>query len=178
MSLATRSRRFLRSANSFFMFSLKSLDSKPNLTRMSTRSYHSYPDPNEKPNITYAKANAQKTLNKQDKEFQLDNRFKLDNLFPGTPISKGISKENAPKTIVSTLDNGLTVASQEMPGLMSSFAFLVKAGRYKLIFFVFMHYNKERYSIKPTDLILFIAFALVRLKFSKEMTPTPEQFSF
>ena len=134
MSLATRSRRFLRSANSFYMFSSKILDSKPNLTRMSTRSYHSYPDPNEKPNITYAKANAQKTLNKQDKEFQLDNRFKLDNLFPGTPISKGISKDNAPKTIVSTLDNGLTVASQEMPGLMSSFAFLVKAGRYKLIF--------------------------------------------
>lgn len=99
--------------------------------RVSSRFYHSYPDPNEKPNITYAKANAtEKMLDKNDKKFQLDDRFKIDNLFPGTPISKGISKENAPQTIVSTLENGLTVASQEMPGLMSSFSFLVKAGRY------------------------------------------------
>eukprot|EP01035_Chromulina_nebulosa_P027779 gene27779-36579_t len=117
------------SATSLSALRLKSCFNSKSHVRVSSRFYHSYPDPNEKPNITYAKANAtEKMLDKNDKKFQLDDRFKIDNLFPGTPISKGISKENAPQTIVSTLENGLTVASQEMPGLMSSFSFLVKAG--------------------------------------------------
>ena len=96
------------------------------------RSYHSYPDPNEKPIIQQFRANHEKVLNKEDASFQLNDRFKLHSVFPGTPISKGISKDNAPRTVSSKLQNGLTVISQETPGLMVSFALLVKAGRFQL----------------------------------------------
>ena len=168
MRLATRSKLPPSiSTTSLSQLTLKKCFDSKSYFRANTRFYHSYPDPNEKPNITYAKANAEKIFDKKDKKFQLDDRFKMDNLFPGTPISKGISKENAPQTIVSTLDNGLTVASQEMPGLMSSFSFLVKAGRYiKMLNIVEMLVESH------------IACALVHLKFRVEIILTLDPSSF
>jgi len=102
------------------------------LVGFNLRDYHSYPDPNEKPKIQLSTASSLKTLDKS--KYFLKESFKLDLQFPGTPISKGITKENPPVTESSRLANDLTVASQEMPGLMTSFAFLVKTGR----FFIFL----------------------------------------
>lgn len=93
-----------------------------------TRSYHSYPDPKEKPVISQSKSNGVKQLDKSKGEFNLANKFKLDAVFPGTPTSKGIEAGSAPVTKSTILPNGVTVASQDMPGLMSSFAVIVRAG--------------------------------------------------
>ena len=93
-----------------------------------TRSYHSYPDPKEKPVISQSRSNEEKKLDKSKDEFKLANKFKLDAIFPGTPTSKGIGVGDAPATKSTVLSNGITVASQDMPGLMSSFAVIVRAG--------------------------------------------------
>lgn len=94
------------------------------------RAYHSYPDPNEKPVVFQSKSEAVKQiLSKSSSQFTLDKKHSLDSIFPGTPLSKGISNSAPPHTISTILPNGLTVATQEMPGLMSSFAFLVRTGR-------------------------------------------------
>ncbi len=93
--------------------------------------YHSYPDPSEKPIVSFTKSSTAKRIDKNAADFlKLDVAHKMDKIFPGTPISKGISKATPPETISTVLSNGLTVATQEMPGLMSSFAFLVRTGRF------------------------------------------------
>jgi hypothetical protein len=91
--------------------------------------YHSYPDPNEQAKIIRTMSQSTKQIDKSTSEFKLDNKFKLEKIFPGTPISEGIQNTTAPKTQSEKLSNGLTVATQEMSGLMSSFAFIVKSGR-------------------------------------------------
>lgn len=91
------------------------------------RCYHSYPDPSEKPQISQTISNVKKQLDK--KEFQLDSKYSFKDVFPGAPLSKGLDTSVVPKTLQTTLSNGLTVASQELPGLMSSFAFIVRSGR-------------------------------------------------
>lgn len=93
------------------------------------RGYHSYPDPNEVAKVQTTISNNTSTFSKCSTLVGLDESFKLEREFPGVPKSKGISKNNIPQTMISKLSNGLTVASQEMPGFMVSFAFLVKAGR-------------------------------------------------
>ena len=65
--------------------------------------------------------------------FNIHEKFKLDTMFPGTPVSKGIGSSTPPDTVTSKIENGLTVASQEMPGLMSTFALIVRCGRYLTI---------------------------------------------
>lgn len=92
--------------------------------------YHSYPEPDEKPIITATKSEvAPKRFDKTLPEFKLKESYGLSQVFPGTPISKGIIKTSPPKTVSTILANGLTVATQEMPGMMSSFALLVRTGR-------------------------------------------------
>lgn len=93
--------------------------------------YHTYPDPNDKGSVSSTKAadlNVQKQLDKSGGEFGLDEKFRMDSVFPGIPQGKKIGDQPAPLTKSSKLDNGLTVASQDMPGLMTSFAFIVKSG--------------------------------------------------
>ncbi len=90
--------------------------------------YHSYPDPSDTPIVSKAKSEIKKQLEKMVR-FDLHEKFKLDAVFPGTPISAGISKNAPPKTLSTKLNNGITVASQDMPGMMSSFAVIVRAGR-------------------------------------------------
>lgn len=92
------------------------------------RGYHSFPDPSDKGVITHSKSETVKTIDKNSPLFQLDSTFKMDKLFPGTPISSGIGKTDPPPTVVSKLNNGLSVATQEMPGMMSSFALIVRSG--------------------------------------------------
>jgi hypothetical protein len=93
------------------------------------RGYHTYPDPDEKPQISYSKSDSKQQLNKS--EFKLDKKFGFDVVFPGYGVSNGIgSSVSTPATYVSKLSsNGLTVASQDLPGLMTSFALIIRAGR-------------------------------------------------
>jgi hypothetical protein len=95
-----------------------------------TRLYHSYPDPNEKPVINVTQSTHAKTYDKTLPDFKLDQKFRMENQFPGTPVSTGIGATPPPPTLTTVLDNGLTVATQDMPGMMSSIAIIVRAGRY------------------------------------------------
>jgi hypothetical protein len=102
----------------------------PTLSYSNTiRGYHTYPDPDEKPQISYSKSDSKQQLNKS--EFNLDKKFGFDVVFPGYSESKGIGKTvSTPETYISKLSrNGLTVASQDLPGLMTSFALIIRAGR-------------------------------------------------
>lgn len=97
---------------------------------MSCRAYHSYPDASEKPVITNAHAaKSPRTIDKALPEFKLQEKYRLDRQFPDTPPFKPIVSSNIPPTVSEKLPNGLTVATQEMAGLMSSIAFIVGAGR-------------------------------------------------
>lgn len=99
------------------------------------RSYHSYPDPNEKPKITsFKNESKEKKLNKVGENgFSLADKFRLDNPFPGAPTPTGIKGSAAPSVKETKLPNGLLVATQEMPGsLMVTLGFIVKAGRYSI----------------------------------------------
>ena len=92
-----------------------------------SRFYHSYPDPDDKGVTTSVISSFAKTLVKDDAALRLD-KFDMKKMFPGVPTSKGISEQDTPKTQFTRLKNGLTVATQDMPGLMSSFAVIVGAG--------------------------------------------------
>ena len=102
--------------------------------RSQLRRYTSYPDPNEKPRVSQFIASKEpdrvqkRILDKTGDSFLLDARFRLETMFPGVPVSSGIVEEAPPTTLSSKLNNGLIVATQEMHGLMSSFAFVLSVG--------------------------------------------------
>jgi hypothetical protein len=94
------------------------------------RGYHSYPDPDDVPVITTAKSTIAKKLNKGEVEYKNMKKFDMQKDFQ-VPFGKEVpSFAQQPKTLLTKLSSGLTVASQDMPGLMSSVALLVKSGRY------------------------------------------------
>lgn len=93
------------------------------------RQYHSYPDPNEVPKVSQTKATLTNFTNKSRDSFQLNPKFRLDVEFPGVPSSSGININSYPKTHITKLANGITVASQDLPSLMSSIAVIVGSGR-------------------------------------------------
>ena len=92
--------------------------------------YHSYPDPNEKPKISRGKSDGQKVdeSSKNKDNVKISETFRLDKAFPGVPISTGLKDSSIPQTLSTKLSNGLVVASQDIPGLMSSFTFIVGTG--------------------------------------------------
>lgn len=98
--------------------------------------YHTYPDPNEIPVITQNKASKVviddngkplQRIQKISAQFQVPNSYHLTNIFPGVPMSKGITSHN-PETISSKLSNGMTVASQELSSLITSIGFIIGTG--------------------------------------------------
>jgi hypothetical protein len=92
--------------------------------------YHSYPNPEERPVISTTQAPKEmKKLFKDGSDFYLHDKFRLDLPFSGTPPFKPIVSSKTPPTLSTRLENGLTVATQETPGLMSSIAFIVRTGR-------------------------------------------------
>jgi hypothetical protein len=94
------------------------------------RYYHSYPDRNEKPVITTSKSNVEKTVDKKALGVNLHQSFNLSKCFPGISHGKSLSSQaEFPQTVTTKLSNGLVVASQDFYSLMTSFAFVVKAGR-------------------------------------------------
>lgn len=94
------------------------------------RLYHSYPDPNEKPVITTSIHKRDATNPSKKDDISLDKKFKIDSIFPGVPVTRGIKPgEQAPETKSTKLKNGITVATQEVPGsLMSSITFMLGSG--------------------------------------------------
>jgi hypothetical protein len=93
-------------------------------------SYHSFPDPAEKPLITKSTANYKKTIDKKNEPgYTVDAKFKLENQFPGVVVSTGISSTERPKTLSTVLTNGITVSSQDTLGLMTTLSFLIQVGR-------------------------------------------------
>jgi processing peptidase subunit alpha len=92
--------------------------------------YHSYPDPNEKPQISRGKSDGQRMdkNTKSNDDVKVSETFRLDKAFPGVPISTGLKDNSIPQTLSTKLSNGLVVASQDIPGLMSSFTFIVGTG--------------------------------------------------
>lgn len=112
--------------------------------RISTRLYHSYPDPNEKPQISsVTHPNIAKQLDKSSDYFKLNSIFRLDKPFPGIAESAGIKDSRIPTTLCTKLPNGISVATQDMPGLMTSFVLAFKAGRLasRDCLFYFTHEN-------------------------------------
>lgn len=114
---------------STFLFKKTNVSCKAAVSSISVRAYHSYPDPNEKPVVKTSVSKYEKSIDKATLSLALDSKFKVDTLFPGVPVSKGIGATPPPPTLSTVLDNGLRVASQEMPGLMTSIAILVRTGR-------------------------------------------------
>lgn len=120
----------------------------------STMRYHSYPDPTDVGKISEFRANSEKLIDKTKniKDFTISSDFRLDRQFPGVPVSKGVDKSSPPATITTVLANGITVSSQELPTLMSSFAVLFTVGRYSI-------------SISPTlytlPILLFLSYVLL-----------------
>lgn len=92
--------------------------------------YHSFPDPNEKPKITSFISNVQKQLNKSTLQLDLDRKFKTNTLFPGLPTALSSIKPLEIETKITTLSNGLRIASEDKYSLMTSICFVVKAGRF------------------------------------------------
>jgi processing peptidase subunit alpha len=78
--------------------------------------------------VSTATSTAKKTLNKSAPEFQVDPTFRVETPFPGVPRGSAFKSTDTPRTYATKLSNGLTVASQDTYGLMSSFAFLVNRG--------------------------------------------------
>ena len=92
--------------------------------------YHTYPDPDEKPIITEAKSETTRTVKKEGERFEAMKRYVVDKPFEiPHDIASGSAFKEEPKTEVTKLKNGLTIATQDMPGLMCSLSFLVKTGR-------------------------------------------------
>eukprot|EP00605_Chrysophyceae_sp_TOSAG23-4_P002348 GSChrysophyteH1.ASY1.ANO1.2596.1 assembled CDS len=96
------------------------------------RGYHSYPDPNDKGVETRSLAKDSdvkaQILDKSGPTYALDDSYEIENVFPGVPSGSRVEAGAAPATQHTVLPSGLTVASHEMPGLMTSFAFMVGTG--------------------------------------------------
>lgn len=98
------------------------------------RSYHSFPDPNEKPVISQYKSTLS-TVAAIPKDLDALvmsplSSYSMDTQYPGFESHKNASNALPLIPIVqsTTLSNGMTVASQDNHGLMSSFAFVMGAG--------------------------------------------------
>lgn len=108
----------------------------------STRGYHTYPDPDEKPVITSHVVDKTKPLapdpslpphtpvvkaggnfDVMREKFCMTQPFQLPANMHSSPFKE------QPLTRTGALPNGLVVASQDMPGLMCSITLLVKTGR-------------------------------------------------
>lgn len=95
---------------------------------LTSRLYHSYPDPDEKPIISQTISSAAKTVKKDNAQYEHLERFDMHKPFTGTENLGVADTSSQPPTRTSKLDNGLTLASIHTPGLMASFAFIVNAG--------------------------------------------------
>jgi hypothetical protein len=95
-------------------------------------SYHSFPDPSEKPQISSATSSSKRRVNKETaKGFSVNEKFRLDRSFPlpGSGPGKHSDSQSKPEVQSTKLSNGVTVNSIDTKGLMTAFSFLVQTGR-------------------------------------------------
>ena len=83
--------------------------------------YHSYPNPEEEPKISRALSPKERIGVKEPTDLR---KFSMITCYPGVPVSTGIARHDPPKTASTVLPCGMTVASQDMFGQMSSFGLL------------------------------------------------------
>lgn len=100
------------------------------ITGITRRGYHTYPDPDETPVVSNAKSEVERTLSKAGEEYDAMKRYDMDKPFDLPDGIRSVPFTKQPKTEMTTLANGLTIATHDMPGLMCSVALLVKTGRY------------------------------------------------
>jgi mitochondrial-processing peptidase subunit alpha len=89
-------------------------------------SYHTYPDPNEVPRVSFSKSRWMRFPRDETSASFLNKSFQPN--CGSLSSSSTLQHTILPFTEVTTMANGLRVASQDMYGLMSSFAFTVNAG--------------------------------------------------
>ncbi|CAM9703821.1 unnamed protein product, partial [Ectocarpus fasciculatus] len=89
---------------------------------------HTYPDPDETPVVSNAKSEVERTLSKAGEEYDAMKRYDMDKPFDLPDGIRSVPFTKQPKTEMTTLANGLTIATHDMPGLMCSVALLVKTG--------------------------------------------------
>jgi hypothetical protein len=141
------------------------------------RSYHSYPDPSEKPAIATTKAEvSEKKYDKTSSEFKLDPKYNMKILFPGVKESDGIGSLPPPPTLFTTLPSGLTVASQDVPGMMTSMTFAVRAGRY--VYFYDFSCFSTNIAIFVLLFALFSCFDIVPMRTKLQVTQQLERLIF
>ena len=97
--------------------------------RLRRECYHSFPDPSEVPLVSSTLSTHKKTFNKDLPEFSISQNFRLDRPFAFSQTKTSSSSNGVPKTHATKLPNGITVASIDTPGLMTTFSFLVQTGR-------------------------------------------------
>ncbi|CAM9867093.1 unnamed protein product [Phaeothamnion confervicola] len=78
--------------------------------------------------ITTTVSSTRKTVDKSKIPFDNMRRFNMHQTFPGVPRPRPASALERPGTLVTTLPNGLRVASQETYGQLCTFGVLVDAG--------------------------------------------------
>lgn len=106
---------------------------------ISRRSYHSFPDPKEKPVITTHFSTAKPQIEKTKLDLSLNVDFKMNAPFPNYETYNRYIKDVNPKTFSTVLKNGLTIASEDRYSLMTTLAFVVKTGRYDVVCLYFAH---------------------------------------
>lgn len=101
-------------------------------TAATLRGYHTYPDPDEAPIISTARSDAKNGTSKTGEEFRsMSLRYDINKAFGIPKDMRAIPLTKQPRTEITKLANGLTIATQDMPGMMCSMALLVKTGRYQ-----------------------------------------------
>ena len=137
-------------------------------TIRSSRHYHSYPDPNEKPQMSSTVATAESKIGVKKDDISL-RKFDMSVTFPGVPESKGITEQNPPPTEFTVLENGLTVASQDVFGQMSSIALIVAAGSAHEV----QASGAKDMSLGATQMLEMLAFRSTSSRFSHSSIHTP-----
>ena len=95
-------------------------------------SYHSFPDPSEKPQISSATSSSKRRVDKEaTRGFSVHEKFRLDRPFPltGSGPGKHSNDQARPEVQSTKLSNGVTVSSIDTQGLMTAFSYLVQTGR-------------------------------------------------
>ena len=95
-------------------------------------SYHSFPDPSEKPQISSATSSSKRKVDKDATHgFSVHEKFRLETPFPMTVSGPGkhVNDQSRPEVQSTKLSNGLTVSSIDTQGLMAAFSFLIQTGR-------------------------------------------------
>ena len=96
-------------------------------------SYHSFPDPSEKPQISSATSSSKRRVDKEATDgYSVHEMFRLDRPFPlkGGGHGKHGDDQARPAVQSTKLSNGVTVSSIDTQGLMTAFSYLVQTGRY------------------------------------------------